>query len=290
VFLDTPTAIQFYLPADGENSSETLASLEAQVAALDTEWAGERPARIPMVPQELAPDMLGEFASVQDLVAVGGMPLGLSKATTNALGFLPRSQPYFLFAARDDEQELLFQEVLLAQGAQVKAEFMIVDFDESFEDALEAAPLPANFSYITSKNDVNQVIAGIVAYLNLNKKKEQGAHTVLVIANLADFIAKTGVKPEDFALAVKNTFKAGLDFVIFSRHDYVAKSFDPVPKLIRELKFSGLVGARAYDSALVKSMGSSNEPESGIDEPFFVLRGGSTFEKIKLPRASEVGA
>ncbi|MFE4467356.1 type VII secretion protein EssC [Leifsonia sp. NPDC056824] len=288
--VDAPTAIQFYLPAEGANSSETLAALEARVRALDAEWSGERPARIPMVPRQLAPEQLGEFASARDLVAVGGVPLGLSKATTNALGFLPRSQPYFLFAARDDEQEILFQEVLLAQGARVKTEFMIVDFDESFEEALEAAPLPANFSYIGSKNDANQVVAGIVAYLNLNKQKEQGAHTVLVVANLADFIAKTGVKPEDFALAVKNTSKAGLDFVIFSRHDYIAKSFDPVPKLIRELKFSGLVGARAYDSALVKSMGSSNEPEPGIDEPFFVLRGGSTFETIKLPQARGAGA
>lgn len=243
-----------------------------------------------MVPRELTPSVFGEFASVRDLGAAGGVPLGLSKATTNALGFLPRSQPYFLFAARDDEQELLFQEVLLAQGARVRAEFLIVDFDETFEEALEATSLPPNFSYISSKNDANHLVAGIVAYLNLHKKKDQGAHTVLVVANLMDFIAKTGLKPEDFALALKNTFKAGLDFVIFSRHDYIAKSFDPVPKLIRELKFSGLVGARVYDSALVKGMGSSNEPEPGVDEPFFVLRGGSSFEKIRLPRTTGAGS
>ncbi|MGH1525861.1 type VII secretion protein EssC [Leifsonia sp. L25] len=286
LLVDAPTAIQFYLPVPGENGSETLSALEARVAAVDAAWAGDKPKRIPMVPRELTPSAFGEFASVRDLRAVGGTPLGLSKATTNALGFVPRSQPYFLFAARDDEQELLFQEVLLSQGARVSAEFLIVDFDESFEEALEATSLPANFSYITSKNDANQLVAGIVAYLNLNKKKDLGAHTVLVVANLGDFIAKTGVKPEDFALALKNTFKAGLDFVIFSRHDYIAKSFDPVPKLIRELKFSGLVGARAYDSALVKSLGISSEPEPRTDEPFFVVRGGSTFEKIKLPKQS----
>jgi S-DNA-T family DNA segregation ATPase FtsK/SpoIIIE len=190
-----------------------------------------------------------------------------------------------LFAARDDEQELLFQEVLLAQGARVETEFMIVDFDDSFEEILEKTPLPANFSRITSQTDANQVLAGIVAYLALTKQKAQGTRMVLVIANLADFIAKSGVKVEDFALALKKTSKAGLDFMIFSRHDYIAKSYDAVPKVLRELKFAGLVGARAYDSPLVRGMGSSYEPEPSMEEPFFVFRGGSTFEKVTLPRA-----
>jgi S-DNA-T family DNA segregation ATPase FtsK/SpoIIIE len=286
VLTDAPTAIQFYQPAPGDSSAETLTALEQQVTMLDENWTGPRPNQIPMVPRELTPQAFLEFASVGALESAGGVPLGLSTATTQARGFIPRAQPYFVFAARDDEQEVLFQQTLLGQGARVTTEFIVVDFDDTFGEALETSTLPANFSYITSKSDANQIVAGIVAYLNLNKRKDKGAHTVLVIANLPDFIAGTGLKPEDFVLALKNTFKAGLDFVIFSRHDYLAKSFDPVPKILRELKFTGLVGARAYDSPLVKSMGTSTEPESGIDEPFFVLRGGSTFEKIKLPQAT----
>jgi S-DNA-T family DNA segregation ATPase FtsK/SpoIIIE len=285
VLIDVPTAIQFYLPAPGQDSSETLAALEQQIAALGESWTGARPKKIPMVPQELTPEVFRDFATVSSLEETGGVAFGLSKATTRAVGFLPRSQPFFLLAARDDEQELLFQEVLLAHGGRVRTEFMIVDFDESFEEALDKTPLPANFSYITSKRDASQIVAGIVAYLSLNKQKAHGAHMVLVIASLSDFISTTGLKADDFALALKNTFKAGLDFMIFSRHDYVAKSFDAVPKLIRELKFTGLVGARAYDSSLVKSMGNSTDAEPRIDEPFFVLRGGSVFEKIRLPQA-----
>ncbi|MFT4189019.1 MAG: type VII secretion protein EssC [Aeromicrobium sp.] len=284
VLTDTPTAIQFYQPAAGENSSEVLAALEQQVAVLDEGWSGPRPKPIPMVPHELTAEVFDESASVQALANAGGVPLGWSKATTEARGFLPRSQPYFLFAAKDDEQELLFQETLLAQGARVRTEFMVVDFDETFEEALDRTALPANFSRITAKGDASQVVAGIVAYLNLHKKKEQGARMVLVIANLPNFITATGLKPDDFMLALKNTHKAGLDFMIFSRHDYIAKSFDAVPKAVRDLKFTGLIGARAYDSPLVKSPGVSSERESAADEPFFVLRGGSGFEKIKLPQ------
>lgn len=280
---DVPTAIQFYLPAPGTDGSETLAALEREVSALAGSWTGARPPRIPMVPQELTPEAFHSFASVGALEKVDGVAFGLSKATTAAVGFLPGTQPFFLLAPRDDEQELLFQDVLLAQGGRVSGEFIVVDFDDSFGEAIDRVTLPANFSYITSEADTSQIVAGIVAYLSLNKQKSRGTPVVLVIANLADFISKTGVKPEDFVLALKNTYKAGLDFMIFSRHDYVAKSFDAVPKLIRELKFTGLVGARAYDSALVKSTGVSNEAEPRIDEPFFVIRGGGAFETIRLP-------
>ncbi|PPF62126.1 type VII secretion protein EssC [Rathayibacter tritici] len=287
VIVETPTAIQFYQPAPGETSAETLAALEAQVSAIDAAWTGKRPARIPMVPRELTPEAFTGFSTVRTVESTGGVPLALSKATTDARGFLPRSQPFFLFAAKDDEQELLFQQTLLTQGGRVNTSFLVIDFDERFDEALECTPLPANFSYITSKSDASEIVAGIVAYLSLNKQKAQGTPLVLVIANLPDFIASTGVKPDDFVLAVKNTFKAGLDFMIFSRHDYLAKSFDPVPKLLREQKFTGFVGARAYDSPLVKGMGTSTEPEPSIDEPYFVLRGGSAFEKVKLPQAQE---
>jgi S-DNA-T family DNA segregation ATPase FtsK/SpoIIIE len=283
--LDAPTAIQFFLPCEGEDDAAVLENLEKEVAGMAASWTGARPERIPMVPEELTVEAFRDIASVRALEEAGGVAVGLSKATTTAVGFLPRTQPFFLFAARDDEQELLFQEVLLAQGARAAREFMIVDFDDSFAEVLDRTALPANFSRITNQVDANQVVAGIVAYLALSKQKAQGAQMVLVIANLADFIAKTAVKVDDFALALRNSSKAGLDFIVFSRHDYIAKSFDAVPKLVRELKFAGLVGARAYDSPLVRGMGSSFEPEPRTDEPFFVLRGGSTFEKVRLPRA-----
>lgn len=288
ILTDEPTVIQFYQPAPGNTSSKTLTALEQQVTFLNENWTGERPAKIPMVPHELTQETFIDSVSVRAIETAGGLPVGLSKTTTEARGFLPRTQPYFVFAARDDEQELLFQKILLSQGARIPLEFMIVDFDETFEEALENTTLPDNFSRITNKSDAGQIVAGLVAYLNLNKQKEQGVHQVLVIANLQNFITGTGLKPEDFVLALKNTYKVGLDFMIYTRHDYLAKSFDPVPKLLRELKFAGLIGARAYDSPLVKHMGVSSEPEPSIYEPFFVLRGGSTFEKIKLPQVRGV--
>lgn len=62
ILTDVPTAIQFYLPAQGVNGPEILRDLEKQVAAMDGAWLGERPLPIPMVPQELTTMELARYA------------------------------------------------------------------------------------------------------------------------------------------------------------------------------------------------------------------------------------
>ncbi|MBS7576414.1 type VII secretion protein EssC [Enterococcus sp. MMGLQ5-2] len=287
VLLELPTAIQFYLPAAGEDASEILENLEKEVAALDEAWHGLRPEKIPMVPEELYLSDFLQYESVKSMESSNGLPFGLSLKTTEALGFLPGMQPYFVFSSKEDEQQLLFQQMLIRQGGASKHEFLLADFDGSFDETLDSLALPNNFTKISDKNDAKEIVTGIVGYLNLSKRKEKGTPMTLVIGNLTDFVVQTGIKAEDFVLALKHASKSGLDFIIFTPHDYLAKSFDSVPKLLREMKFTGIIGARAYDSPLIKVLGYSQEPEPALDEPYFVMRGGSTYSQLKLPRIDE---
>ncbi|WP_172209932.1 type VII secretion protein EssC, partial [Lactococcus hodotermopsidis] len=283
VMRDVPTAIQFYLPVEGQTESEILENLEREVALLDSSWTGERPQKIPMVPEELTLDTFEELSGVAKLQAIQALPFGLSTATTEVLGYLPNKQPYFLFAPMDDEQEVLFQKMLLLQLAQIKTEVLLVDFNEKFDEVLETTTLSQNVSLIKDNGDAKEIVSGIVAYLTLAKKKEQGEPMLIVISDLADFVAKTGLKVENLVLALKNTNKVGLNFIIFSPHEYFARSFEAVPKALRDLKFSGLIGARAYDSPVIKTTGHSQEPALLLHESFYVMRGGSLFDKLKLP-------
>jgi len=50
------------------------------------------------------------------------------------------------------------------------------------------------------------------------------------------------------------------------------------------LKFTGIIGARVYDSPLIKGTSNCREPEFSIQDAYFVLRGGSSFDKMKLPK------
>lgn len=106
---------------------------------------------------------------------------------------------------------------------------------------------------------------------------------LLVISDLQDFVSRTGIQATDFVLALKNTHRAGLDVMIFSSHHYMSSSYDLVPKALREMKFSGLIGSRAYDSDLIKLKTVSSEPELRENEAYFVTRGGASCDKLQLP-------
>ena len=288
VMRELPTAIQFYLPVAGKNGSDLLANLEQEVAQLDQNWTGPRPAKIPMVPEELTVEGFEHLTTVKNLAKTNALPLGLSLATTKVLGYLPSQQPYFLFSSIDDAQQLVFQKLLLQQLGYVSSQFLLVDFNESFSDAIEKFPVSENITVITEKKDVADVVAGIVGYLALAKQKEKGVPMTLIISDLSDFITKTEMKPENFVLALKQATKAGVNFIIFSPHEYIAQSFDAVAKLMRNLKFSGLIGARKYDSVLLKGQVSSQEPELDLYEAYYVMKGGAVHEKIRLPKQGGV--
>ncbi|MBC1925542.1 type VII secretion protein EssC [Listeria innocua] len=284
IMRDIPTAIQFYQPVKGQNSTEILANLESAVETLDKSWTGERPEKIPMVADELVIEAFEALPAVQELKKAEALPLGLSLATTKALGILPNHQPYFLFSSGDDEQQTLFQELLIRQLNSSSLDVFLVDFDESFEEVLEGQSLSENIELVTDKDEAKDVVAGIVDYMKFAKKKEQGRPISVVISNLPDFIAKTNIQADDFALALKISHKVGLNFIIFAPHEYIAKSFDAVPKVIRKMKFSGLIGERAYDSILIKGQSHSQEPDLQFHEAFYVMKGGAIYDKLKLPK------
>jgi S-DNA-T family DNA segregation ATPase FtsK/SpoIIIE len=63
--LDAPTAIQFFLPCEGEDDAAVLDNLEKEIAAMAAGWTGVRPERIPMVPERLTVDGFQEIAPAE---------------------------------------------------------------------------------------------------------------------------------------------------------------------------------------------------------------------------------
>ena len=84
VMVDVPRAIQFYLPVEGENSTEILENLEKEVSTLDENWTGVRPAKIPMVPELLTAT---QFNTVVTEKENNKFYIGLNKATTQLESF-----------------------------------------------------------------------------------------------------------------------------------------------------------------------------------------------------------
>ncbi|MRB85157.1 hypothetical protein GH851_32165, partial [Bacillus thuringiensis] len=78
------TTIQFYLPINGKNDAELLQNLEEEIIEINQAWLGERPEKIPMVPENLTQKSFASYF-VQD--AENKLYLGLNKATSSVESF-----------------------------------------------------------------------------------------------------------------------------------------------------------------------------------------------------------
>ncbi|WP_158861880.1 type VII secretion protein EssC [Leifsonia sp. AG29] len=185
---DGPTAIQFYLPAPGEDGSETLAALERQVTALNTGWTGARPSRIPMVPSELSTDALEGAASWPNALS-----FGLNKSSASPEVFeLFRGDTLAIFPA-NPRQAALLHPFLAGQipDAVAGTDLVVIDANGAVESILApAASLYIGKSFLRSHP--SEVKAA------LTRLSESGTETrrCLVINGMVDAFDKVMLPPE----------------------------------------------------------------------------------------------
>ncbi|WP_205881089.1 FtsK/SpoIIIE domain-containing protein [Leucobacter insecticola] len=212
--IDVPTAIQFYLPAHGENSGEILAAMEAQVAELDDAWVGERPARIPMVPQELTTEIFAGFvpaALPRELV-----PYGLDRASAEVAVFPVFSgRALGVFAESGKQARLLFPFFAGQVASTVdESELVVIDAHDAFVGMFTSSD-----SLFVGKAALKE--QGDAVKEALLRFVEHGApgRRCLLISGLSDLIERLTLLPDQVAelLALGND---RVQVVVF---DHVAK-------------------------------------------------------------------
>ncbi|WP_274619457.1 FtsK/SpoIIIE domain-containing protein, partial [Lactococcus paracarnosus] len=110
VMLDVPRAIQFYLPVAGETSTTLLENLEQAVAQLDQNWTGTRPAKIPMVPEELTGEVFETFIPVKE---ANTLYLGLDKISAEITSFsMFKGNAFGLFMETNKQANLILPRIL----------------------------------------------------------------------------------------------------------------------------------------------------------------------------------
>ncbi|WP_370057387.1 FtsK/SpoIIIE domain-containing protein [Leifsonia sp. EB41] len=139
VLLDAPTAIQFYLPARGQDSSETLAALEQQIATLNENWTGARPEKIPMVPRELTPQTLQSHRSRE--ATPDTLLLGLNKSSATPEGFeLYRAKSLAIFPETGRQAALLYPFLIASVvDAVADEDLVVIDAHDTLKPLLSSA-------------------------------------------------------------------------------------------------------------------------------------------------------
>jgi S-DNA-T family DNA segregation ATPase FtsK/SpoIIIE len=247
VLVDVPTAIQFYLPAPGQDSSETLTALEHQIATLDEHWTGARPAKIPMVPQELTPDAFVRHVSHE--MSHDRMFFGLNKTSAMPEGFeLFQGKALAVFPETGRQAASLYP-FLISQilGAVPGENLVVIDAHNTLEPSLAAAAsLYVGKAMLKSHAEaVKKALSDLV---------ENGTQTrqCIVINGLTDVFERL-MLPTDHVAELLSAGSESTQVIVLDHLSKVNSGFGmigPLKENVEQILFGGDLGTQRFVDSL----------------------------------------
>ncbi|WP_086284382.1 type VII secretion protein EssC [Candidatus Enterococcus wittei] len=191
VNLSVPTAIQFYLPAHGEKDGAILENLKRKVHELDRSWYGERPEKIPMVPDELTWKTFGDLVGKKEknLFYLGLYKLSVLPATFpfyqgKTLGVFPESAKQFQLVMSSFMRQIF--------ECQTKAEIILIDVAGTLGEMSEKVSVSITRTQIIQQEfELKEILNDVYKWINTQKK------TVVIVNGLLELTEKSSLGLEE---------------------------------------------------------------------------------------------
>ncbi|MBN7274909.1 type VII secretion protein EssC [Ligilactobacillus pobuzihii] len=265
-YKDKPREIQIYLPAAGDNDIERLNHLAGEIKEMDRNWQGPRPTPIPMLPRTISMDSFYADPGVKTMLENLQLPLALDKETTQAVGFKPKEDGYYLIANDTPQQDDSVEKVLLEDLKRFagSAKRVIFNASERFGGKTDTFDLliPAE-KYSTAVNDLASEIA-------VRATAGQEVEPMFVyIPEAQDFGTRSLITPETLDTFLRKAAKVGVYFIFSGNQKPIQNNFDDFNKRIRANAPAGMIGSRMADQGFINIKTSFKEPIVELDEMHF---------------------
>jgi S-DNA-T family DNA segregation ATPase FtsK/SpoIIIE len=221
IMVDAPRAIQFYLPVAGSNSTEVLENLEKEVSALNENWSGKRPAKIPMVPEELTEEIFNSFIPVKQ---ENTLYLGLNKETSEIEKVELFNKNTIGFFLGNKKQTVLVTQFLEKQFTHSEE---IILFDAIGNLSTYPSSIYVGKDMIT-QHSVN--VLDSIRSLRTFKKEEK---FIVILNGFAQVLNKIVLNPEEFYSIVEES-KANIQFVLLDTLTNVGGNYSPTTTATKE--------------------------------------------------------
>ncbi|MBF0777455.1 type VII secretion protein EssC [Streptococcus cuniculi] len=188
VMLETPTAIQFYLPVVQEEDEELLTILESEVSKWRREWTGCRPEAIPMVPEHL---------SITDFEQWIGQPeaqtlyIGLNKQSAQIVSFpLFNGRTLGVFTESIKQNQVLLPRMMEQLTSTPDIEIIMIDTLSNLKDLAGKVTVYIDRNQIQQQKEDLKIALEAVVGQNITRR-------LIIINGLAELVEKLMWRPEE---------------------------------------------------------------------------------------------
>lgn len=245
VMLDTPTAIQFYLPAEGENSAELLENLETKVATMNHDWVGIRPERIPMVPEKLSHEQFQQFVPEKEL---NQLYLGLNKLSAE-----PETLPLFqrktlgIFPESTKQSQLIFPWFMQQiSELTVNYEVVLIDVAGNLEEWYEKVSLYIQRTQVVQQNvELKEALEAMLI--------DETTQRIVIINGLADLVDKLSLDIDSLAY-ITNSPIGKLQLILLDTSTKLTSTYSSFISTIKENTEQVLFGGTLQNQSFVENV------------------------------------
>src|SRR5574337_791503 len=261
---------QFYLPVVGETSTTLLENLEQAVAQLNQNWTGTRPAKIPMVPEELTGEVFETFIPVKE---ANTLYLGLDKISAEITSFsMFKGNAFGLFMETNKQANLILPRILQqVTRLSIAVDTVLIDASGNLKANQTDFNVYIDASEVNNKSIDLKVSIGVLL-------SEKLTPTVVVFNGLGELNGKLVLTKEEL-LILLNGSNEQLQFIFIDSVEKVGNSFGGITTLIKENIYHFLFGGDLRKQRFIENLSLD---KTKIVPPRYVLHQykDETFGKI----------
>lgn len=267
--LEFPVALQVFLPAAGENDMEMLENLKQEIKTINDEWKGNRPKKIPMVPDKLTPEL---FSSYLPKESRNTLYLGLNQSSSEIEQFVCfEGHTLGLFCANPKQYKVSVP-FLINQIFNLKIPVAIIDSTNNLKTyASKAATYIGREKFQTQFSEIKEAVGAF-------QDNEIEEELIVIFNGFAALVEKMLYNQDDIANLL-NQRNTKVQFILIDFVGNVGNKFNSATAAVRDNVYQILFGGSLQDQHFIVSLAPELRkamPENKVlhvlkDDEFFNL-------------------
>lgn len=288
--IESPTIFQAALPTMAEDALQQIQLLQQEAKEMDSEWQGERPKAIPMMPEVIDLATYRMNRQVGRALKQGHIPIGLDFKDVEVIAHDVAVNDHLMIYGVDDS---LRKRIVASIVAQVNKDYFesvtLIDTAEySFVEQKEEVT-----HYLVGEEETRSHVTNWIATIHersqeLSNARQEGREApvfpkqLIIVSNVEEFNKFMQIEDDDATTLVDLSRVVGIYFVFAGHHDYIYRNREALPMKIRGKLTAAIVAMPLNDQSIFSVKYISNEPALGKDEVYYYVKG--NIIKIKMPR------
>ncbi|EHJ52120.1 FtsK/SpoIIIE domain-containing protein [Streptococcus macacae] len=280
ITIEEVEVFQAALSNRGATPVQRLQALRQEISQMDQFWQGDRPAEIPIVPEEISLAQFMDRADTKNAMAKPALPLGLDMTTVETIALDFSAFRHLIVFSDNSEQIRLMVDRLIATVSQSNWSLttLLLDVNEDYPNYESKVS-----HYVSDPTLLSDMTDFMVSEIKNRETDGWDQYCIAFIPDLESYEKVSGLSQTELAALMTRGPRVGFFIIVGTAYSYLV-SIHPVPKYLKENGQYHFIGMKLSDQNFLDKAYNAKERHPAMDEAYIHNR--KTYYKLKLSHNS----